>query len=71
MFGGVGTLFYFITTYHQVDGQTERKNQNLEDMLCIYLMDQPTKREYYIHLVDLAYNNSCYESMNMSPFEAI
>jgi hypothetical protein len=37
----LGTQLNFSTVYHpKTDGQTERMNQNLEDMLHMYVMDQ-------------------------------
>ena len=29
----------------------------LEDMLCMYVMDKPSKWEDYLHLVEFAYKN--------------
>ena len=58
LFADMGTKLNFSTTYHpQTDGQTERVNQVLEDMLRKYVMEKPTKWEYYLHLVDFTYNN--------------
>jgi hypothetical protein len=40
------------TTYHlESDGKIERTNRIIEDMLNMYVMDQPSKWEDYIHLV--------------------
>ena len=43
----------------------------MEDMLRMYVMQQPTKWEDYLHLVEFAYNNGYKESLKMSPFEAL
>ena len=52
LFADLGTKLNFSTAYHpQTDGQTERVNQVLEDMLCMYMMEKPTKWEDYLHLV--------------------
>jgi transposase InsO family protein len=57
-FKGFGTDLNFIISYHpQSDGKIERVNQVIEDMLRMYVMDKPSKWEYYLHLVDFAYNN--------------
>ena len=40
-----------------MDGQTERVNQVLEDMLIMYVKEKQGKWEDYLHLVDFAYNN--------------
>ena len=58
LFADLGTKLNFSTAYHpQTDGQIERVNQVLEDMLHVYVMDKPTKWEDYLHLVEFAYNN--------------
>ena len=58
LFANLGTKLNFSTTYHpQTDGQIERVNQVLEDMLRMYMMDKPTKWEDYLHLIEFAYNN--------------
>ena len=54
----LGTQLNFSSTYHpQTDGQTERVNQILEDMLRMYVMDQQSHWEDYLYLVEFAYNN--------------
>jgi len=58
LFVDLGTNLNFSTAYHpHIDGQTERVNQVLEDMLRMYMMDKLTKWEDYLHLVEFAYNN--------------
>jgi hypothetical protein len=55
---GLETKLLFSIAYHpQTDGQMERVNQILEDMLRMLLMHQPKKWEYYLPLVEFAYNN--------------
>jgi hypothetical protein len=73
LFKGFGTNLNFSTTYHpQTDGKTERVNRIIEGMLRMYVMDNPSKWEYYLHLVEFAYNNGYQASlMRMSPFEAL
>jgi hypothetical protein len=39
--------------------------------LNMYVMDQPSKWEDYIHLVEFSYNNGYQASLKMSPFEAL
>ena len=49
---GFGTNLNFSTAYHlETDGQTERVNQVMEDMLSMYVMDKPSKWEDYLQLV--------------------
>jgi hypothetical protein len=62
----------FSTTYHpEFDGQTERVNRVIEDILRMYVMDKPSRCEDYFHLVEFAYNNGYHPSLKMSPFEAL
>ena len=37
----------------------------------MYVMEKPTKWEYYLHLVEFAYNNGQKASLGMSPYEAL
>jgi hypothetical protein len=72
LFNGFGTNLNFSTAYHpELDGQIERMNQVIEDMLRMYVIDKPSKWEDYLHLVDFAYNNGYQASLKMSPFEAL
>ena len=58
LFEELGTQLNFSIKYHpQIYGQTERVNQVLEDMLRMYVIDEPSKWEDYLHLVEFAYNN--------------
>ena len=54
-----------------MDGQTERVNQVLEDMLWMQVKDHPKKWEDYLHLVEFAYNNHYQASAKLSPFEIL
>jgi hypothetical protein len=72
LFNVFGTNLNFSTTYHpESDGQTERVNQVIKDMLMMYVMDKPSKWEDYLHLVEFDYNNGYQTSLKMSPFEAL
>jgi hypothetical protein len=72
LFNGFGTNLNFSTTYHpELDGQTKRVNQVIEDMLRMYVMDKPSKWEDYLHLVEFAYKNGYQTYLKMSPFEAL
>ena len=69
---GLETKLLFSTAYHpQTDGQTERVNQILEDILRMHVMHQPKKWEDYLPLVEFAYNNGYQESLKMSPFRVL
>src|SRR3981189_2664311 len=72
LFKGIDTQLNFSTAFHpQTAGQTERVNQILEDMLRMYVMNQPKKWEEYLHLVEFAYNNNFQASTKLSPFEIL
>ena len=59
LFKGLNTTLNFSTSFHpQTDGQTARVNQVLEDLLRMYVKDQPGKWKDYLHLVEFAYNNN-------------
>jgi hypothetical protein len=72
LFQGFRTNLNFSTTYHpETDGQTERVNRVIEDMLRMYVMGKPSKWEDYLHLVEFAYNNGYQASLKMRSFEAL
>jgi hypothetical protein len=72
LFNGFVTNLNFSTAYHlESDGQTERVNRVIEDMLRMYVMDKPKKWEDYLHLVEFAYNNGYQTSLKMRPFETL
>ena len=55
----LGTKLNLSTAYHpQTDGQTERVNQILEDMLRACVLDFGGSWEDHLHLVEFTYNNS-------------
>ena len=54
-----GTKLQFSSSYHpEIDGQTERINQIIEDMLQACLLDFQGKWEEYLSLAEFLYNNS-------------
>jgi hypothetical protein len=62
----------FSTTYHpESDGQIERVNQVVEDILWMYVMDKPSKWEDYLHLLEFYYNSGYQASIKMITFEAL
>jgi hypothetical protein len=72
LFKGFEMNLNFRTTYHpESGGKTKRVNQVIEDMLRIYVMDNPYKWEDYLHLVEFSYNNGYQASLKMSLFEAL
>ncbi|KAA0042188.1 pol protein [Cucumis melo var. makuwa] len=68
----MGTRLDFSTAFHpQTDGQTERLNQVLEDMLRACAFEFPGSWESHLHLMEFAYNNSFQATIGMAPFEAL
>jgi RNA recognition motif-containing protein len=68
----LGTKLIHSSSYHpQTDGQTERVNQIVEDMLraCVIHFDKSWDK--CLALVEFAYNNSYQASLKMAPFEAL
>ncbi|KAL0543848.1 hypothetical protein IC582_018953 [Cucumis melo] len=68
----MGTRLDFSTAFHpQTDGQTERLNQVLEDMLRACALEIPGSCDSHLHLMKFAYNNSFQATIGMAPFEAL
>jgi transposase InsO family protein len=64
---GLGTSLIRSTAYHpQTDGQTERVNAVLEDMLRACVLSSRGSWESWLPLVEFAYNNSYQESIKMA-----
>jgi hypothetical protein len=72
LFKGFRTNLNFSTVYHpESDGQTERVNRVIKNILRMYVMDKPSRWEDYLHLVEFTYNNGYHTSLKMSPFEVL
>ena len=68
----LGTQLIRSSAYHpQIDGQTERINQILEDMLRACALTYSQKWDECLPLAEFAYNNSYQESIKMAHFEAL
>nr|ABA97826.1 retrotransposon protein, putative, Ty3-gypsy subclass [Oryza sativa Japonica Group] len=68
----LGTRLNFSTAYHpQTDGQTERVNQILEDMLRACALDFSGAWDKSLPYAEFSYNNSYQASLQMAPFEAL
>ena len=68
----LGTRLHFSTTFHpQMDGQSKRTIQTLEDMLRAYVMEFKGSWDTHLALMEFAYNNSYQASIKMAPFEAL
>jgi hypothetical protein len=68
----LGTHLKFSLAYHpQTDGQTERTNQILEDMLRACALQDKLGWDKRLPYAEFSYNNSYQASLKMSPFEAM
>jgi hypothetical protein len=62
----------FSSAYHpQTDGQTERVNQILEDMLRACALQYGRSWDKSLSYTEFSYNNSYQESLKMTPFEML
>ena len=67
-----GTRLNFSTAFHpQIDGQSEKVIQVLEDMIRGCVLDFSGSWDRYIPLMEFAYNNSYQSSIGMTPYEAL
>jgi transposase InsO family protein len=66
------TQLCFSSAYHpQTDGQTERVNQILEDMLRACALQYGSSWDKSLSYTKFSYNNSYQESLKMAPFEML
>jgi hypothetical protein len=64
------TQLNFNTMYHsETYGKTKMMNQILEDMLCMYVMDQQKHWKEFFPLVEFSFNNNYQSTIKMAPFE--
>ena len=72
LFFGLDRQLNFSIAYHpQTYEHTERVSQIVEEMLRMYVMNNPTKWDDYLHLAEFAYNNGFQASAKMSPFQVL
>jgi hypothetical protein len=63
---------HFSSAYHpQTDGQTERVNQILEDILRACALQDGRSWDKSLPYIEFSYNNSYQESLKMAPFEML
>nr|GEV30271.1 putative reverse transcriptase domain-containing protein [Tanacetum cinerariifolium] len=68
----MGTRLDMSTAYHpEIDRQSERTIQTLEDMLRACVIDFGNGCERHLPLVEFSYNNSYHASIKAAPFEAL
>jgi hypothetical protein len=66
------TQLCFSSIYHpQTDGQRERANQILEDMLKACALQYGRSWDKSLSYAEFSYNNSYQESLKMAPFEML
>jgi hypothetical protein len=66
------TKLNFSSAYHpQTDGQTERTNQILEDMLRACALKYWKSWDKSLPYAEFSYNNSYHVSIEMAPYEAL
>jgi hypothetical protein len=64
-------LIHSLAYHPQTDGQTERVNQILEDMLRAYVMEYQGSWDKNLLWAKFSYNNSYQESLKMAPFDLL
>jgi transposase InsO family protein len=68
----LGTHLKFNSAYHpQTDGQTERTNQILKDMLRACALQDKLGWDKRLPYAEFSYNNSYQASLKMSPLQAL
>jgi IS30 family transposase len=68
----LGTKLIRSSSYHpQTDGQTERINQILEDMLRASILHFDKSWDKCLSLAEVSYNNNYQTSLKMEPFDAL
>ncbi|GJY12434.1 putative reverse transcriptase domain-containing protein [Tanacetum coccineum] len=68
----LGTNLDISTAYHpQMDGQSERTIETLEDMLRVCVIDFRSSWDRHLPLVKFSYNNSYHASIKAAPYEAL
>ena len=65
----LGTTLSFSTSYHpQTDGQSERANRTIEQMLRPFVQSNQQEWDVVLPLLEFSYNNSISPSTGFSPF---
>ena len=65
----LGTQLKFSLAFHsQMDGQSERTIQTLEDMLRAYNIEWKGNWDDHLPLIEFSYNNSYHSSIGMAPY---
>ena len=68
----LGNKVKLSTAFHpQMDGQTERTIQTIEDILRACVIDFKGNWDKHLSLVEFSYNNSFHSSISTAPYEAL
>ena len=69
VFKTMGTTLAMSSGFHpQMDGQTERANRSIEEMLRAYVGKRQTDWDERLGMVEFAYNNAIHSSTGFTPF---
>jgi hypothetical protein len=72
LYASLGTHLIHNSAYHpQMDDQTDRVNQILEDMLRVCIMEHQGSWDKNLPWVEFSYNNSYQESLKIASFEVL
>ncbi|MCO5576552.1 hypothetical protein L7F22_030364 [Adiantum nelumboides] len=72
LFENMGTTLKFSSSFHpQTDGQSEKANSTVLDLLKCYVSEHKATWEHYLPLVEYAYNNTVHTSTGKAPFEIV
>lgn len=64
-------LLHNTSLHPTINGQTERTNETLEDMLHVVFMELPGSWNKNLELVEFSYNNSYQTNIHMVQLEAL
>jgi hypothetical protein len=64
-------LIHCSANHPQTDGQTERVNQILEDMLRVYVLEHQGCWDQNLSWTKFSYNNSCQEILKVAQFKVL
>ena len=60
------------SAYHpQCDGETERFNRTIEQMLACYVAEEQAEWDVYLPKMAFAYNTSVHATTGLTPFEVV
>jgi transposase InsO family protein len=70
LFKSLGTKLAYSSAYHpQTDGQTERVNQTMEQVLRVFSVQRPAEWDTHLHMCQFVLNAAEHVSSGFSPFQ--